>query len=504
MLLPSSLGDAAQEGRQWSWLEVGLMVVVLAGLWFALAILVLRPVGKIGTARGMWTVRGAEDGNRIQVGKERRESPGLAWGEERTDRSAEGFWRRRRETIAQWCPGTWREEFASLQREGALRNFSGEQGAAPLVSVATHTGWADRLTGAVTAFFVALLSGRPFMQTTYGSLADLGAVMESPWIEWGMGWEEAEARWGGMEGARHSFEGVENNRDLRARQRYFEARNITLLYFFNGLMPLSWFVNTDFRQLLGAADRPAFMVNNRGRTLKILAHSKHHGDALRQLGLTERSIFPCGFDFLFQPRPAVVNAANGLLPRFLACDLRLAIHIRTGDSNLRGLERSSGTAPSPLSYFRCAQQIERWALASLHSSSEARSPTQSPRHSITVGWFVMSDSTYVRDYAAARWSAPHRSIVVESFQPAHPVCVPSADETCASDLLADAAVNSIASMFVFSAADVFILTKHSGYGAQSAWISNHHDPVIYYGDQPDCSFASRAPLDFVARHWSGL
>lgn len=78
------------------------------------------------------------------------------------------------------CGDVWRTKYSRLHSS----IVNGEAPARYLVSVAVAKGTADRVTGFVTQFYLALLSGRAFTMVTYGDLPPFEAACDMPYFNW--------------------------------------------------------------------------------------------------------------------------------------------------------------------------------------------------------------------------------------------------------------------------------------------------------------------------------
>lgn len=81
---------------------------------------------------------------------------------------------------AKLCGDEWRQNYSMTHRS----IVNGEAPARYLVSVAVAKGTADRVTGFVTQFYLALLSGRAFTMVTYGDLPPFEAACNMPFFNW--------------------------------------------------------------------------------------------------------------------------------------------------------------------------------------------------------------------------------------------------------------------------------------------------------------------------------
>eukprot|EP00204_Picochlorum_oklahomense_P002800 CAMPEP_0118804294 /NCGR_PEP_ID=MMETSP1161-20130426/22094_1 /TAXON_ID=249345 /ORGANISM="Picochlorum oklahomensis, Strain CCMP2329" /LENGTH=157 /DNA_ID=CAMNT_0006733015 /DNA_START=139 /DNA_END=608 /DNA_ORIENTATION=- len=84
------------------------------------------------------------------------------------------------EALSPDCGHEWQKEYANLHRE----ILDGRLPARYVISVAVEAGIADRLSGLMSEFYYALLSGRAIKMITYGDLPDFSLAYDQPYINW--------------------------------------------------------------------------------------------------------------------------------------------------------------------------------------------------------------------------------------------------------------------------------------------------------------------------------
>jgi hypothetical protein len=80
----------------------------------------------------------------------------------------------------QGCGRAWRDQYASLHG----RVLAGRSPTKHVVALAVDAGLADRLTGTISVFFYALLSGRAFQVVTYPGVVGLEEAFEPASVDW--------------------------------------------------------------------------------------------------------------------------------------------------------------------------------------------------------------------------------------------------------------------------------------------------------------------------------
>lgn len=101
-------------------------------------------------------------------------------------------------------------------------------------------------------------------------------------------------------------------------------------------------------------------------------------------GLTPETAFGCALDFLFRPRPEIMELIKPGIQEFKnSRALTIGVHIRVGDHVLHGKDNTNVHAPNILN-FDCAKQIEEYN--SMFSTNNAV-------------WLLVSDSEVLRQHA---------------------------------------------------------------------------------------------------------
>jgi hypothetical protein len=103
-----------------------------------------------------------------------------------------------------------------------------------------------------------------------------------------------------------------------------------------------------------------YVVSNRGRTISMF-EKPYLKKKLSKLGLTKSSAFGCALRYLFRPRFEVFVPLMPTLEALTLPDtIKIAIHIRTHDGVL--VYGNKINFANYRSYFRCAEQIEEFAV----------------------------------------------------------------------------------------------------------------------------------------------
>ena len=414
----------------------------------------------------------------------------ILWRENASDE----FWSQRGEFLERICgQSRWREEYAAFHKTKGKHRSSRK-----LFNVALESGWTDRLVGSVTSLYWAILTERVFLEVTYGDLPSYSEALYSNWIDW-EGF--ASNGIGEFEGAHFTFHDTRAYKHPEERERYFYERNASALaYFMNDERKSSYFCDKDLRTIPWLPTEQAssprlFVTSNRGKTHCLLTNP-HTREALQRMRLNQRSVYLCGFDFLFQPKQEVVTLARPYLNRLLAYDIRITVSIRVrGDGAFRGVALSDNEMERiTAKFYACARDIETDAIKRAHLIVKERP--------VTTVWYVMSESSEVKRYVAKKWQSD-RQIVTDNFVPIHPDCHDKNVTTCTKKDMHASAVVAMAQLFIASSSQFHVVTPGSGFGIQAAWLASQDDVNVWMGTS-HCTMKNKVSMRALVRHWAGI
>jgi hypothetical protein len=394
------------------------------------------------------------------------------------------------------CGTAWQAPYAALH----ARIVSGAAPQRTLVSVAVEAGVADRLSGLVSQFLFALLSGRALQCATYGNLPPWEAAYVSPHLDMRPPALSAAV----LEPLKFTYRGVRGYDGPReyAPDSGVDPARYYPLYLTNdyGLRARDMFHAQDLaRAPEGHEGVPTILsASNRGKSYAVF-DNPHHSAQLQAMGLTPDNAFACVHRFLFALGPRTCDDVCREHARILdaagaADTLRIAIHVRSGDAAF-----AEGDVPAPWqqaeAHFSCAEEIAATRAA----------PNQS------VLFYFNSDSLSLRRQAVERYGArlltDLRAGAGQTDCAFHGGC----DSVNASFRLA------VAQLDLFARADVHVVSIGSGYGAMGAWLApvrrhgqegtRGHGTHIYRvlnGQARECGVAHADAARDVAFGWAGF
>jgi len=290
----------------------------------------------------------------------------------------------------------WQEEYGHLHK--LIR--SGVQSPRYLVSVAVEAGVADRIAGAMTELYFAILSSRAFTMVTYGWLPPFEAACNSNYINWTMTLPDNL-----IEPLKFTYRG---QRGYSGQRRYPDRPEYKEYY------PL-FLVNKEhaFMQTSNLSTQPPeashtpyiVMSSNRGRSVALF-DNPFERHKLWMWGLTPETIMSCGMRFICQPNDEVTQLYGPTWRELTAANtFSIAIQLRAGDHIFtKDFTDPSSALEQWQHYFDCATAIE---------ATYAR-PGQ------RVRWYVTADSLALR--RAAKLKYGDKVLTDETLDMKHPDC----------------------------------------------------------------------------------
>jgi len=221
-----------------------------------------------------------------------------------------------------------------------------------------RSGLCDRLTSAVTIFYVALLSKRAF-KIDWKNLEPLESVFDQPNINWSIAHSDMDPNLGVVKIRRYHTQKLVP--EWHPMNDYFSRENLTHL-------------DSDVRTL-------AFELNQ--GQIWTLFENPHHKRDLEAMGLTPETAFGCAMHFLFTPRletlaiaketwqeiwPYVSERKRKLVPHSAdfdnskyATELLIGVQVRLGDfvfkSNSARCKTAFDQDAFTRSIFKCADYL---------------------------------------------------------------------------------------------------------------------------------------------------
>jgi hypothetical protein len=390
--------------------------------------------------------------------------------------------------------------------------MSGEAPPRYLVSVAPETGMAERLTGLVTQFYMALLSGRAL--TAYhpdpAAVPPFSAACDYPLFNWTHQQPVPRAVYAPL--LSEDYQTYAERRDAAAGLQAVPVpydQEYQLFHMVNATAPMTaWLATTNLTAW--PQDRPglphAVVGSNRGATWK-LANNPYHSDDFWRLSLRPEEAFMCGFWALCKPNQEVrrLYSRNVWGPLADPHALKIGIQVRFGDEVLNtDAERADDpkyvTSLMSLAtpFFECAAAIE----------SAFSVPGQH------VVWYLLSDSGELRRAAKDKFGD---KLLTDTEDPAvHSSCRANtgkatrgkvlSDGACSPELTQRVMQHAVGSMLALSLADFHVMTKASQLGRVAASLSgkwnNMHE--LKLGDDSGCDPYTGAHPMMVSLHGAGI
>jgi hypothetical protein len=389
------------------------------------------------------------------------------------------YWRNRTKEVNSLCDYSLWKSYTNFHNQ--KRN---KKETAMLISLPTETGFDNLFASIITELYWAMFSSRLFFIMPFPHLPNLSRSLRSRYINWT--YEEKKLP--------HHLYLNEDTQNLLQLKRFFEKRGDSFaalvtdfhssLYFNEQNLSSSHVPSSSSSSSL--SHQRLYVLLNRGRTSSLF-DNKYHTTHIQQLGLSLRTAYLCGFEYLFQPNIPIRAFADPYISQIQSSDIRIAIAIQMNDSLFK--EKKNGDFSIVNQYYNCAKMIELWATESLLHTNR------------TVSWYLMSDSLLIKEYAKREWSEKgNRTILFHNFLPLNLNCKKS---DCLQNEMAYSLVSTMAQMYTFSSADYFVMEAENGFGVESALLSTAEDVNIFWYNQ-SCVKENRLPLSVVAKVGAGI
>ena len=349
----------------------------------------------------------------------------------------------------------WQERYAQLHAAAARAPSNAR---ILVFDTSGNGGYADRLTGLMTAQLLAMLSGR--------ALA----------LDW--------------PGHEHAL----------TMPHFAEGANTVLLRAARGAPPtevrrLNW-LNANRKSVAasmtsapldeGWPERVVVLQSNRGFTQQLLAAPVHEA-AVREWGLTARNAqFGCLLAFLFRPTAAALAPLTPL--RHALADpnyVTVGVHVRTGDTaafprgGRGGTNGDIGEGGAALyaSHAFILEYADALAGRLALAGAQGEAPTEPAGRRPRARLLLLGDSQAMRAHALAAYGAERLLLPNGTIgHIARPTHVAAAD--------ADALLNAVGEHWLFGEAAAFVYSSHSGFPRTAAARALRDDAIhtcFHYG-----------------------
>ena len=248
--------------------------------------------------------------------------------------------------------GTWQESYINLHRS----ILNGSLPPRYLVSVAVEAGLADRLTGTLTEFYLALFTNRAFQIITYGTLPRFEAAFLAPNINWSRSGDDDKL----VSNVKVTYRGQRSYTGDRSYPSHVNTSLYWPVYLVNDEGGNSFFLSSNISKYPTNHDhtQTLYAGSNRGRIVRLFDNPYHRSQLFR-MGLRPETAVRCAFDFLFSPTDQLKKAMSREFSILKSDEiLKISINIRVGDAVFDPEADSHTTLVPYEAYFDCASKIE--------------------------------------------------------------------------------------------------------------------------------------------------
>lgn len=360
------------------------------------------------------------------------------------------------------CPKKWQEDY-TRQHQAIMDGTAAPEDRRYAISVSSPAGIADRLTGCITVFYYALLTGRAFCEHA----AIPGQIpFEAAYLAPNIDWSTSEHHSQMLPIHKAGDTGLPD-----AKGESFQHFNILNPEYDSGKDEVFKLFSSGNLSDLGRDAKIVFITTNRGASVRLF-ENPYHRQQLRKMGLTPGTAFGCAMNFLFKPIPEVMRLITPTM-HLLAQRPSVGIHIRVGDHALHGSDVAR--VEEFANYFDCANEVD---LAFFPEAED-------------VIWIVLSDSKSLRRHASEVYGDKvhilSANIVEHSFGG-------SGNETPYASL--DGFWAAVGEHWVLGVTDIQVIDNQSGFGLTAAMrtYEDNHIFVLGHGEHKQCQKGNGAML----------
>eukprot|EP00940_MAST-03C_sp_MAST-3C-sp2_P000487 g487.t1 len=391
--------------------------------------------------------------------------------------------------------GWWQRDYRSLQERAADcdsaaiddNTCEGLRSVVYAVADDVKLGFADLLTGMVTAFMFALLSQRSF-HIHWSSATDVWQpLIPGLFIDADVAYPEWRARAvNTIDRPRHFWESYPEHGHLFPERVHINDRS------------WQYYSRVDFDEVF--KDSVVFIMSNRGQTYAAYENPKYRS-LLQGMGLGDPDdAFGCLLRFLVRPKASVFRHHEETTPDiFSALSSRrrhyfvVGIHIRAGYellTNLRDPARARSSMPDATyfdDFFRCARELSEAHVRSLRDSEEQGRqantssflcPSTSQRRRDPL-WVVFGDSDIVRDRVRETLRSMRVSAIVPAVSVGHSAGVGEDalrreacgdSDTCERRRRLKSLETAVAEHWFLSLCDRLVMPRNTGFSKTAAFM----------------------------------
>lgn len=373
---------------------------------------------------------------------------------------------------AHTCPKKWQDDY-KRHHQAILDGTAAPEDRRYAISISSPAGIADRLTGCITVFYYALLTGRAFCEhTAVPGQIPFAAAFLGPSIDW-------------RTSKHHShLLPLHKAGDVglpTAKGDNFEHVNLLNPEFDNDKNEVFKLFSSGNLSELGRETKLVFITTNRGSSVRLF-ENPFHRQQLRNMGLTPETAFGCAMEFLFKPIPEVMSL---ILPtmHLLAKKPSIGIQIRVGDHALHGSDVAR--VDEFANFFDCAKEID---LAFFPTAQD-------------VIWLVLSDSKNLRRHASEVYGDKVHLVLANHIEHSFGG---RGDELPYASL--DGFWAAVGEHWILGYTDIQIVDNQSGFGLTAAMrtFNNDHVFLLGHGEQKQCKRGSGAILSNIGTFRAGV
>lgn len=381
--------------------------------------------------------------------------------------------------------GSWQNRYTQLHKD----IMSGKKKPRYLISIAPPQGLADRLGGLITHFIMALLTNRAFLHTAPTTTGKMSLAVEMQNIESEMPQD-------------FMFHPLLMNLTNEGYPSWIDKKKVYGLYLNCGkdasiyemLQKRNWnlFMKSDLMRMpTNYSDtEQLYVTGNRGFSYNIF-FNHHHRSKLVDMGLRPETTFKCAFDYLFKLRPETCGSRCRHIRDQIVSEknkgtIVIGVQVRMGDQVFESsfdFTQSAASKPAKDS-LACARRLSKRFIAAGRN----------------VKFFFISDSVQLR--ATAKRFFGDQLITDEAADVKHIY-----ENIQDSQSRQKAAIRSaMADMYLFSLANLHVITYTSGFGQKAAFLSeSSYKKHIFFGKNGyNCSLSKSIDPTDLATHWSGV
>ena len=305
-------------------------------------------------------------------------------------------------------------------------------------------GLADSIVGAVTIFFVSILTNRKFFMHFY---------------------EEAAYSWV-VEDSGHFWEGLHIDQTIhKLFLQPFESdmKDNTSVIFRKALL------QNDLNEVMGISDY--YVVTNYGGLMDLYRNPRHKNDLSNIVH--ESLAFHCAMQILFRPNEHVLELIYKAYEIALRSSTTIGIHVRTGDDAFLQASSKNSTPILPLwiHFFDCADSLER-QLSGLK----------------IIKWILITDSSQLRQEASATYGS--KIVTDEKADIRHSANDRNRENSSWGLKIA------FGEHYVLSRTTYQILSKNSGFGRTAALNSIQTNKIFF---PPACNLDDAVTLSDLSK-----